>query len=302
MTTASAFAPAQPRSAFALDGPPDPDLVHIRDLVYQVAGIFHPDSKLRLLLDRCQRRMKELHTLTLREYFQCLTTKPIRQTELVALLNEITIGETCFFRNQPQLDGLRRIVLPNIIEAKAKLPFRRLRIWSAGCSTGEEPYTLSMLMLEQAHGLLKDWTVEIAATDLNEHSLAHAKAGLYGTYSTRHLTPQFRLKYFVEVGEQLQIQPALRASINFSRLNLSDDARMTFMKGFDIIFCCNVLIYFDLASKRRVIQHFYNDLLPHGYLFLGHSESLYNVSEDFRLVHLPGSTAYRKADRGPAGK
>jgi chemotaxis protein methyltransferase CheR len=99
------------------------------------------------------------------------------------------------------------------------------------------------------------------------------------------------------VGEQLQVQPAARTSITFNRLNLSDDARMTFMNGLDVIFCCNVLIYFDLASKRRVIQHFYNDLLPHGYLFLGHSESLYGVSDDFRLVHLPGATAYVKAER-----
>lgn len=302
MITASAPASAHSRPAVAVDGPPHPDLVRIRDLIYQVAGIFHPDTKLTLLHDRCGRRMKELQVSSLREYFECLTLRPIRQSELVALLNEITIGETCFFRNQPQLDALRRVVLPKIIEAKAKLPFHRLRIWSAGCSTGEEPYTLSMLLLEEVHARLKGWTVEIVATDLNENSLAHAQAGLYGNYSTRHLTPQFRQRYFIESGEQLQIQPAVRASINFSRLNLSDDARMTFMKGFDVIFCCNVLIYFDLASKRRVIQHFYNDLLPHGYLFLGHSESLYGVSDDFRLVHLPGATAYVKADRNPAGK
>lgn len=290
------------QSAIALDGPPDPDLVRIRDLVYHVAGIFHPDNKLRLLLDRCGRRMKEIKAQTLREYFECLTLKPIRQTELVALLNEITIGETCFFRNQPQLDGLRQIVIPKIIETKSKLPFRRLRLWSAGCSTGEEPYTLNMLMLEEAHGRLKDWTIEILATDLNERSLAHAKNAVYGTYSTRNLPALYRQKYFTPVGEQLQVQPTARSNITFSRLNLSDDARMTFMKGLDVIFCCNVLIYFDLISKRRVIQHFYNNLLPHGYLFLGHSESLYGVSDDFHLVHLPGTTAYVKGDRSTAGK
>lgn len=290
------------QSVTALEGPPDADLVRIRDLIYQVAGIFHPDNKLRLLLDRCGRRMKELKTQTLREYFECLTLKPIRQTELVALLNEITIGETCFFRNQPQLDALRQIVLPKILEAKAKLPLRRLRIWSAGCSTGEEPYTLSMLLQEESHGRLKGWTVEIMATDLNERSLAHAKAGIYGDYSTRHLTPFYRQKYFAAAGTQLQVQTSSCSNISFSRLNLSDDARMTFMKSLDVIFCCNVLIYFDLASKRRVIQHFYNNLLPHGYLFLGHSESLYGVSDDFRLVHLPGATAYVKGDRPPAGK
>ncbi len=246
--------------------------------------------------------MKELKTPTLREYFECLTIKPMRQAELVALLNEITIGETCFFRNQPQLDAFRQVVIPKLLEAKSKLPLRRMRIWSAGCSTGEEPYTLSMLLLEEAHGRLRDWTIEILATDLNERSLAHAKNAIYGTYSTRNLTPYYRQKYFIPAGEQLQVQPTVRNNIAFSRLNLSDDGRMTFMKGLDVIFCCNVLIYFDLVSKRRVIQHYYNNLLPHGYLFLGHSESLYGVSDDFRLVHLPGAPAYIKGERAQAGK
>jgi len=281
----------------AVDGPPDPELVRIRDLIYQIAGIFHPDNKLRLLFDRCNRRMKELKTATLQEYFDCLTAGPNRQAELVALLNEITIGETCFFRNQPQLDALRRVVIPKIIAAKAKLPMRHLRIWSAGCSTGEEPYTLRMLMLEEADGPLKDWTVEILATDLNERSLAFAQDAVYGNYSTRNLTPYYVQKYFNPVGEQLQVKPTVCAGVSFSRLNLSEDARMIFMNNLDVIFCCNVLIYFDLASKRRVIEHFHNNLLPHGYLFLGHSESLYGVNNDFRLVHLPGAMAYITGDR-----
>jgi chemotaxis protein methyltransferase CheR len=284
------------------DGPPDPDLIRIRDLVYQVAGIFHPDIKLRLLRDRCERRMKQLNSPGLRDYFECLTVRPARQTELISLLNEITVGETCFFRNQPQLDALRQIVIPKIEEAKANLSFRHMRIWSAGCSTGEEPYTLRMLLLEESQRRLKDWTVEILATDLNERSLAHAKNGIYGAYSTRNLSECYRQKYFVPAGDQLQVKEFVRSGVTFSRLNLSDDSRMTFMKSMDIVFCCNVLIYFDLTSKRRVIQHFYNNLLPHGYLFLGHSESLYGVTDDFRLVHLPGATAYVKGDRTRVGK
>jgi chemotaxis protein methyltransferase CheR len=282
-------------------GPPEPDLVRIRDLIYQVAGIFHPDNKLRLLQDRCSRRMKELKVFSMKEYFECLTVRPVRQAELIALLNEITIGETCFFRNQPQLDALRKIVIPNILRVKSKLPLRKLRMWSAGCSTGEEPYTLRMLQLEESEGQLKNWSVEILATDLNERSLAHAKTAVYGSYSTRNVTTQYRQKYFARAGDQLQVNPTVRTNVNFSRLNLSDDARMTFMKSMDIIFCCNVLIYFDLASKRRVIQHFFNNLLPHGYLFLGHSESLYGVTDDFRLVHLPGATAYVKGERSLPG-
>jgi chemotaxis protein methyltransferase CheR len=277
-------------------GPPHPELLRIRDLIYQVAGIFHPDNKLRLLQERCARRMKELGVQTLREYFERLTILPNRQAELIALLNEITIGETCFFRNPQQLEALRSVVIPNILRAKAKLPLRPLRIWGAGCSTGEEPYTLRMLLLEETKELLNDWTVEILATDLNQRSLAHATAAVYGDYSTRNLTPRYRQKYFLPTGDQLQVNLLARTNVTFSRLNLSDDARITFMKNVDVIFCCNVLIYFDLASKRRVIQHFFNNLLPHGCLFLGRSESLFGVSEDFRLVHLPGATAYVKGE------
>lgn len=285
-----------------IPGPPEPNLVRIRDLIYQVAGIFHPDNKLGLLQDRCSRRMKELKVQTLREYLECLTIRPLRQTERNTLLNEITIGETCFFRNQPQLEALRRIVIPNILEAKSKFTQRRLRIWSAGCSTGEEPYTLRMSQMEAAESHLKNWAVEILATDLNERSLAHAEAAVYGDYSVRNLTPLQRQKYFLPSGNQLRVNPTVRANIHFSRLNLSDDVRMTLMKDIDVIFCCNVLIYFDLASKRRVIRHFFNNLLPHGYLFLGHSESLFGVSEEFRLVHLPGATAYVKGERSPGGE
>jgi chemotaxis protein methyltransferase CheR len=282
------------------EGPPDPYLVKIRDLIYQVAGIFQPDNKLRFLEDRCQRRLKELRITTLREYYDCLTVKPIRQAELVSLLNEITIGETCFFRNQPQLDALRNVVLPAILEAKSKLPLRHLRIWSAGCSTGEEPYTLNMVLMEEAAGQLKNWTFEILATDLNERSLAHCKNGVYGDYSTRNLTPHYRQKYFDSADNQLRVTSRLKSGITFTRLNLLDDARMAFMKSMDVIFCCNVLIYFDVLSKRHVIQHFYNNLLPHGYFFLGHSESLFGITEDFRLVHLPSTTAYIKSQQRQA--
>jgi len=290
----SAASVKKPEPALA---PPDPQLLRIRDLVYQVAGIFQPDNKLRLLDDRCSKRMQVLGVGSLREYYECLTVKPIRQAELVALLNEITIGETCFFRNQPQLEALRNIVIPQILEARVKLPLRHLRLWSAACSTGEEPYTLSMLLLEESAGRLKGWTFEILATDLNERSIAQAKHGIYGDYSTRNVTSYFRQKYFMERGENLHVRPEVQAHVNFSRLNFLDDARMAFMKGLDLIMCCNALIYFDGASKRRVIQHFYNNLLPHGYLFLGHSESLYGVSDDFRLVHLPSATAYMKRDK-----
>lgn len=279
-------------------GPPEPDLVRIRELIYRSAGIFHPDNKLAFLEDRCKRRMKVLRMQELHEYLTCLTSSAVRQTELVSLLNEITIGETCFFRNSAQLEALRRIVLPAIMQVKSKLPTRCLRIWSAGCSTGEEPYTLRMLLLEQAQSELKDWSLTIFATDLNERSMAQAREGFYGEHSTRNLSPLYRSKYFLAHGEKLRINAMARSNIVFRRLNLTDDAAMSQMKSMDLILCCNVLIYFDLDSKRRVIRHFRDSLLPHGYLFLGNSESLYGVSGDFQLVHFPGSTGYMKAGSG----
>jgi chemotaxis protein methyltransferase CheR len=297
--TTAPFLQAAPSTA----APPQPDLVRIRDLIYRVAGIFHPNNKFRLLQDRCGRRMKELKVKTLGEYYACLTIRPLRQSELIALLNEITIGETSFFRNPPQLDAFRRIVIPDILEAKAKARQRRLRIWSAGCSTGEEPYTLRMSLLDQADSRLNSWVVEILATDLNERSLAHARSAVYGKHSTRNVSSIYQRKYFLPFGDKLRVNPVVRANVTFSRLNLSDDLRMSLVNNIDVIFCCNVLIYFDLASKRRVIQHFFDSLLPDGYLFLGHSESLFGISEAFRLIHLPGTTGYVKADpSAPRGK
>lgn len=277
----------------------DPDLERLRDLIYQGAGIYHPENKLRLLQERCARRMKELQVATVREYIGCLMRGAAAHAELIALLNEITIGETHFFRNIPQLQALRRIILPNILRMKSNSAQRRLRIWSAGCSTGEEPYTLRMVLLEEAERSLKDWRVEILATDINQQALAHAETGVYDKHSTRNLPALYREKYFVPAGEGLRVAANARAGITFSRLNLSDDQVMGAMQNIDAIFCCNVLIYFDLVSKRRVIGHFFNNLLPHGYLFLGPAESLYGVSDDFSLVHLPGSTAYVKRVTAP---
>ena len=279
--------------------------VFVLDTNKQPLNPVHP-GRARLLLSTGKAAVLKYcpFTIILKEAIETPKREPLRikldpgsRTTGIALLNEITIGETSFFRNQPQLDALRRVVIPQILRAKAHLPIRKLRIWSAGCSTGEEPYTLRMLTLEEASGQLKDWSIEILATDLNERSLAQAQEGIYGTYSTRNLTPTYRTKYFLPQEDKLQVNALSRSNISFSRLNLSDDSRMTFMKSIDIIFCCNVLIYFDLASKRRVIQHFFNNLLPHGYLFLGHSESLYGVNDEFRLVHLPGATAYVKGER-----
>jgi len=283
-----------------LEPQPDPALFRIRDLIYQNAGIFHPDHKLRLLADRCEKRMRELGLESPRDYLHALIAPATGGAELIKLLNEVTVGETCFFRNQAQLDGLCNIILPKVIQARSGSPVHHLRVWSAGCSTGEEPYTLSMLLLEQQPRLLKGWTFEVIGTDINEHALETAREGEYGEYSLRNVNGYYRQKYFQPVGEKLRVGEPVRACVSFRRLNLLDDIASA-IKNIDLIFCCNVLIYFDTASKRRVLRRFYENLLPSGCVFLGYSESMFGITDDFRLVHLPSATAYAKAEHRKAG-
>ena len=280
----------------------DPAYLKIRDVIYQVSGIYQPEEKLYLLASRCAGRMGAVNAKTPAEYLEHLTVRANREAELRLLLNEITIGETYMFRSPAQLEALRRVILPQILEAKSALGFKRLHLWSAGCSTGEEAYTLSMFLLEESEAMLKGWTVDILATDLNDHSLTVAKAGIYGEYALRSTTELLRRKYFKPHDDKrLQVTDPLKSLIRFERVNLRDDSKMTFFKGMDIIFCCNVLIYFDLNSKRKVMQHFYSNLLPGGYLFLGHAESLYQVDDRFHLVHFPGAIGYWKPPVGYTG-
>jgi len=277
---------------------PDPFLIRIRDLIYQVAGIFHPDSKLYFLQDRCKRRMTARDLSSIQEYLDALTIKADRERELQLLLNEITVGETSFFRNQPQLDALRKFILPELLREKERLGYQRLRIWSAGCSTGEEPYTLAMILLEEMQARHANWQIEVFATDINEKSLAKARQGQYAAYALRNVSRPLLEKYFTPAGDgQFLVREEPRALVSFQHLNLFDERRLMFLRGLDLILCCNVLIYFDAESKRRMIQHFYNMLQPHGYLFLGHAESLFGINDDFRLVHYPGATAYARSRR-----
>lgn len=275
--------------------PIDPVFRQIRDLVYQVCGIFQLEEKLYLMADACGRRMKALELRSSRDYWDRLTAHSSRETEIRHLLNEVTIGETCLFRSSPQMEALRKVILPEIVGEKGKQVMKRLRIWSAGCSTGEESYTLAMSMLEESEQLLKNWTVEIVATDLNDRSVEAAKAGVYGDYALRNTTDHYKRKYFSPVDEKkLQVRPEVKKLISFSRLNLQDDSKMLFMKGMDLIFCCNVLIYFDGPSKSKVIDHFFSNLNFGGYFFLGTSESLMRLNDKFHLVHFPGTIAYWK--------
>jgi chemotaxis protein methyltransferase CheR len=279
----------------AESSPNDPAYLKIRDLIYRISGIYYSEEKLYLLSGRCQRRMLALTVATPSDYLEQLTSRGNREAELRLLLNEITIGETYMFRHPAQHEALRNVILPQILQVKGATGLERLRFWCAGCSTGEEPHALAMFLLEEKDKLLAGWTFDILATDLNDNSLETARAGIYGEYALRSTSPRLRQKYFKPAGaDKLQANELLKAQIRFERLNLSDDSKMLFQKGIDIVFCCNVLIYFDLASKSRVVQHFFSSLMPGGYLFLGHAESLFGVNDSFRLVHFPGTTAYLK--------
>jgi chemotaxis protein methyltransferase CheR len=152
-----------------------------------------------------------------------------------------------------------------------------------------------MNMLEESEALLKGWTVEILATDLNDRSIESAKAGIYGDYALRATSDYFKRKYFSTIDKKkLQVCPEVKKLITFSRLNLQDDSKMLFMRGMDLVFCCNVLIYFDGPSKSKVIDHFFSNLNFGGYFFLGTSESLMKLNDKFHLVHFPGTIGYWK--------
>src|SRR6202142_91682 len=279
--------------------PRDPAHLKIRDLVYRISGIYHSEQKLYLLVSSCSRRMTVCAAASPSEYLEPLTVRGNRDTELRLLLNEITIGETYMFRHPAQLTAMSTVILPQLMQAKTALGLKRLRLWSAGCSTGEEPYTLAMFLLEEKQ--LAGWSFDILATDLNSKSLETSKAAIYGDYALRNVTETQRRKYFKDAGNgKFEVNDLLRSHVRFDRVNLSDDSKMVFLKGIDVIFCCNVLIYFDLASKKRVVQHFFSNLIPGGYFFLGHAESLFQVDDAFRLVHFSGTTAYLKPGPGTA--
>ncbi|QWV93239.1 protein-glutamate O-methyltransferase CheR [Geomonas oryzisoli] len=273
----------------------DKDFEQLRDYIYNVCGIYFHSSKKYFLESRLARRMEGTGCKTHADYYQFVRSPATGRAELTKLLDEITTNETCFFRNMPQLNALENKFLPEIIGTKGKIGFKKLRIWSAGSSSGEEAYTMAMILLEKRAALLKDWIIEIVGTDINETVLAQAREGVYNSYSVRNTPDYYLKKYFKEEAPgRFVLSPEVKKLATFSQLNLYDDNKMLFMKSFDFIFCANVLIYFDTSSKSKVVQHFYNNLQPYGYFFVGQSESLHGVNDKFKTVHFPGGFTYNK--------
>jgi len=271
----------------------DKDFEQLRDFIYNLCGMYFHTTKKYFLESRLTRRMEATASKTCQDYYLLLKS-PRGSEELKYLMDEITTNETYFFRNVPQLTALETKLLPEIVEAKNKMGFRKLRIWSAASSSGEEAYTMAMILLEKRATLLKDWIIEIVGTDINETVIAQAKEGVYNAYSVRNIPENYKRKYIREDNGKFILSPEVKKLVTFNKLNLYEDSKMLFMKSFDFIFCANVLIYFDTASKSKVVQHFYNNLQPYGYFFVGQSESLHGVNDKFKTVHFPGGFGYKK--------
>ncbi len=211
------------------------------------------------------------------------------------LMDVLTTNETYFFRESFQLKAFTDEVIPELIKIKSARGHSTLRIWSAGCSTGEEPYTIAMLLSEIPE--LSSWNVEIIGTDISQRVLQHARRAVYGKASFRATEGHDLQKFFTPLDEGYKVNDAIRKLVTISHLNLFDTNRMTMLGKMDVIFCRNVIIYFDLAAKKRVVESFHNALYDGGFLLLGHSESLMNVTTLFTLRHFKNDMIYQRPER-----
>ncbi len=265
-----------------------------RGYIYELCGIYFQDNKKYLLESRLLKRINHLKLSSFEEYLKYLKYNPQAKTERRYLYEAITINETFFFRNQPQLDALTSKIFHDTIATKRKLGQRKFRIWSAASSSGEEAYSVAMVIADMVQPKYPDIQFEIIGTDINEDVIDRAKKGIYKEYAVRNTPAFFLKKYFKHEGPNYIIDPKLKRMVKFSPLNLYDDMKMRSMNNFDIVFCANVLIYFDLKSKIKVVSHLYNSLNRGGYLFIGYAETLHGISKAFKLESFPKTISYKK--------
>lgn len=266
----------------------DHDFATIRTLVKHHTGINLSPAKRNMVYSRLTRRLRQLALNDFASY--CERLKQGDAEEFSQFINAITTNLTSFFREPHHFDYLAKTVIPELL-SKNKLD-QRIRIWSAGCSTGEEPYSISITILEALRGS-GGWDVKVLATDLDTDVVAHAERGVYSQERLSGLTLEQLRKWFLK-GTQgnsgmARIGARARELISFRQLNLMESWPM---RGpFDVIFCRNVVIYFDKETQRVLFERFANYLADGGYLFIGHSETLYQISNRFELI---GNTIYRK--------
>jgi chemotaxis protein methyltransferase CheR len=270
----------------------------LRDYVYDHCGILVREDMKFVMERRLWPRLEALGLRDFGRYHHHLRYDARRREELEAAVEALTTHETYFFREPNQLKAFTDEILPALQLRKA--PARRLRIWSAGCSTGEEAYTIAMLLQQSRR--FEDWDVEVYGTDISRRVLATARRAEYGPSSLRATSPELVSRFFVQLGaNKVRVRDDVRAWVSFGQLNLLDEEACRLVPQMDVVFCRNVMIYFDVPARRRVLQVFHEKLIPGGYLMLGHSENLLNLGADFELVHLRGDLAYRKPEPPPRG-
>jgi chemotaxis protein methyltransferase CheR len=262
----------------------------LRDFIYERAGLWFQDNKKYLLESRLRPRLLARNCTSFEEYCKMLRCDPWRDKELHVLFSLVTTNETYFYRDVPQLEAFVNTVLPAVMQENQAAS--QIRIWSAGCATGDEPYTLAILLLE--HPPLAKWSIEILATDISDTVLHAARKGVYGPYAVRNVPTAILKKYFTAEDGQYVLSPKVKSLVKFAKVNLYDRPRLKLIRGLDVIFCRNCLIYFDDRARRQVVDDLYDCLKPNGYLIIGFSESLHNLTRAFRPVHDHRSVVYRK--------
>lgn len=277
------------------------DFTKFRDFVHTKSGIFLDDYKSESLRDALQALMRQKDIEDYGVYYALLNDPREGDKELKRLLDLVTVNETCFFRNPPQFEALRKVVLPEIIKTKMRDGNRTIKVWSAGCSTGEEPYSVAMTLLEYLPEP-ETWRIDILATDISGQVLTEAQKGIYGKRTLRETGDYYLRKYFHETEDgEFALARKIKDMVTFNYHNLvAESYPMLVLGGWDIIFCRNVTIYFQLASVRKVIGDFYTALRDGGYLFIGHAESLYKINDKFVPVHIGSAYVYKKDESAPA--
>ncbi len=265
----------------------------LRDIIYKTSGIYYSESKKYLLESRILKRIQSLKLNSLYDYVNFIKN-PMNRSELKNLFDAITINETYFFRAEQQFESLEKIIIPELIKNKSESSSPTIRIWSAACSTGEEPYTIAMIVLEKIKPLYPNVQFQILGSDISTQVLDFAINGVYKDYSVRNMPEFYLKKYFIAKDGLFYLKDEVKRLVRFSNINLFDASQVRMVSNCDVIFCANVLIYFDIPAKQKVVSYLYDALNVGGYLFVGYSESLHGISKAFKLVHLPKAIAYKK--------
>ena len=263
-----------------------------RDFIYDKTGIFFSPAKRYMLGRRLLRRMEELNCSNLKDYYRLLRLDN-RGTEVNRLIEIVTTNETYFFRNIAQMKILGEELLPRLILEKKEQNNKNLKIWSAACSTGEEPYSIAINLLENLPDTT-GWNVQILASDINRQVLETARRGKYASRALKEVHSYYLSKYFVRNNGSYEVDLRLKNLVRFFYLNLMNQQQTANLRNVDIIFCRNVLIYFDQKARKQVVGNLYNSLKPNGYIFLGHSESISRISTAFKVCRFSNGIIYQK--------